>query len=284
MSFFCLNIIIGKTVWPGRSFLRFWEFSLEILFPPSFSFWVWSGNLLCYWWQLACAMLVLAGCVRPAQRRFLKHPSYHRIKSLHVSLCNLNIRILNVDPPFYTARSARQKGCVNMLLLSSWSDIMGGWQLMDQSERSRWSDDLLWWSHWWTCIYHLLLKAWPGDLPVGKLGDLQAMFSSVTGRGGFTFHIWILGLSEVRADSWGKFTWTKQNACTRNNNLIWSTSVNIKTNGPSKVCALLTTKTKMYPDPIVVEGGLWPLRCPQRNLHFLALWSWTSEAYSLTLS
>ena len=50
------------------------------------------------------------------------------------------------------------------------------------------------------------MKPWPGDLPVGKLGDLQAMFSSVTGRGEFTFHIWILGPSEVCADSWGKFT------------------------------------------------------------------------------
>ena len=43
------------------------------------------------------------------------------------------------------------------------------------------------------------MKAWPGDLPVGKLGDPQAMFSSLTGRGEFTFHIWILGLSEVCA-------------------------------------------------------------------------------------
>jgi len=49
------------------------------------------------------------------------------------------------------------------------------------------------------------MKAWPGDLPVGKLGDLQAMFSSVTGRGEFTFHIGIL-VSEVCAVSWGKFT------------------------------------------------------------------------------
>jgi len=48
------------------------------------------------------------------------------------------------------------------------------------------------------------MKAWPGDLRVGKLGDLQAMFSSVTGE--FTFHIGILGLSEVCAASWGKFT------------------------------------------------------------------------------
>ena len=50
------------------------------------------------------------------------------------------------------------------------------------------------------------MKAWPGDLPVGMLGDLQAMFSSVTGRGEFTFHIWILGPSEVCAVSWGKIT------------------------------------------------------------------------------
>ena len=50
------------------------------------------------------------------------------------------------------------------------------------------------------------MKAWPGDLPVGKLGDLQAMFSSVTGRGEFTFHIWILGPSEVCAVSRGNFT------------------------------------------------------------------------------
>ena len=41
------------------------------------------------------------------------------------------------------------------------------------------------------------MKAWPGDLPVGILGDLQAMYSSVTGRGKFTFHIWILGPSEL---------------------------------------------------------------------------------------
>ena len=32
------------------------------------------------------------------------------------------------------------------------------------------------------------MKTWPGDLPVGILGDLQAMFSSVTGRGEFNFH------------------------------------------------------------------------------------------------
>ena len=37
------------------------------------------------------------------------------------------------------------------------------------------------------------------------LGDLQAKFSSVTGRAEFTFQIWILGPSEVRAVSWGRF-------------------------------------------------------------------------------
>ena len=46
------------------------------------------------------------------------------------------------------------------------------------------------------------MKAWSGDLPVGKLEDLQAMFSSLTGRGEFSFHIRILGPSEVCAVSW----------------------------------------------------------------------------------
>ena len=50
------------------------------------------------------------------------------------------------------------------------------------------------------------MKAWLGDLPVGMLGDVQAMFSFVTGRGEFAFHIWILGPSEVCAVSWGKIT------------------------------------------------------------------------------
>ena len=49
------------------------------------------------------------------------------------------------------------------------------------------------------------MKSWPGDLPAGMLGDLQAMFSSVTGRCEFTFHIRILGLIEVCAFSGGKF-------------------------------------------------------------------------------
>ena len=54
------------------------------------------------------------------------------------------------------------------------------------------------------------MKAWPGDLPVGMLGDLQAMISSASGRGEFTFHIWILGPREVCVVSWGKipfFIW-----------------------------------------------------------------------------
>ena len=40
--------------------------------------------------------------------------------------------------------------------------------------------------------------------------------------------------------------------------------------GPSKVCALVTTKSKVYKDPNGVECGLWPLRCPQRNLEFFS--------------
>ena len=61
------------------------------------------------------------------------------------------------------------------------------------------------WSHWWTRIYHLLMKALLRYLPVGMIGDLQAVFSSVTCRGEFTFHIWVLGPSEVCAVSWGIF-------------------------------------------------------------------------------
>ena len=34
----------------------------------------------------------------------------------------------------------------------------------------------------------------------------EGLVSSVTGRGEFTFHVWILGPSEVCAVSWGKFT------------------------------------------------------------------------------
>ena len=29
------------------------------------------------------------------------------------------------------------------------------------------------------------------------------------------------------------------------------------------MCAHVTTKSKVYTDPIGVENGLWPLRCPQ---------------------
>ena len=54
------------------------------------------------------------------------------------------------------------------------------------------------------------MKAWPGDLPVGMLGDLPAMFSSVTGRGEFTFHIWILGPSEMCAVNSG---WIEISIC-----------------------------------------------------------------------
>ena len=50
------------------------------------------------------------------------------------------------------------------------------------------------------------MKAWPCGLPVGMLGDLQALFSSVIGRNKFTFHIWILGPSKVCAVSWGMIT------------------------------------------------------------------------------
>ena len=50
------------------------------------------------------------------------------------------------------------------------------------------------------------MKAWPGGLLVGMLGDLQAMFLSGTGRGGFTFTNRNIGLSELCAVSWGKFT------------------------------------------------------------------------------
>ena len=38
-------------------------------------------------------------------------------------------------------------------------------------------------------------------------------------------------------------------------------------NGPSKV----STKSKVYTDPIGVENGLWPFRCPQRKLGIFIL-------------
>ena len=76
------------------------------------------------------------------------------------------------------------------------------------------------------------MKAWPGDLPVGMLGDLPAKISSVTGRAEFTFHILILGLSEVCAVLRGKFTF-----------FIWIL-------GLSEVCAflkfILPSSTQVY--------------------------------------
>jgi hypothetical protein len=36
-----------------------------------------------------------------------------------------------------------------------------------------------------------------------------------------------------------------------------------------QVCALVITKSKVNTDHIGVKNGLWPLRCPQRNLEFL---------------
>ena len=44
------------------------------------------------------------------------------------------------------------------------------------------------------------------------------------------------------------------------------TKLMFKQAGPRKVCALVTTKNKVYIDPIGVECRLWPLWCPQRNL------------------
>ena len=40
-------------------------------------------------------------------------------------------------------------------------------------------------------------------------------------------------------------------------------------NGTSKVCALVTTKSKVYRDPIGVENGLWPLQCLQMKFGIL---------------
>jgi hypothetical protein len=60
------------------------------------------------------------------------------------------------------------------------------------------------------------------------------------------------------------------------------TSLNISTNGLSKVCALVTTKSKVYADPIGVENGLWPLRCPQRNLEFVGHIPEPNEIYNIT--
>jgi hypothetical protein len=54
---------------------------------------------------------------------------------------------------------------------------------------------------------------------------------------------------------------------------FWSTSLNyvLCMNGTNKVCALVTTKSKVHTDPIGVENWLWPLRSPQRNLEFFML-------------
>ena len=93
---------------------------------------------------------------------------------------------------------AWQKGCVNMQQFRSFVRCLEFWAVIGRP--GSWG---LYWpirfQHWWTRIYHLLMKAWPGDIPVGMLGDLQGMFSSVTGRVKFTFHIWVLGPSEVCA-------------------------------------------------------------------------------------
>ena len=35
------------------------------------------------------------------------------------------------------------------------------------------------------------MKTWPGGLPVGKLGDLPAMFSSESGRGEFICFLFV---------------------------------------------------------------------------------------------
>ena len=40
-------------------------------------------------------------------------------------------------------------------------------------------------------FYHCLMKTWPGGLPVGKLGDLLAMFSSENGRGEFICFLFV---------------------------------------------------------------------------------------------
>ena len=56
------------------------------------------------------------------------------------------------------------------------------------------------------------------------------------------------------------YNWSKQS--------VWSASLKISMNGPSKVCALVTTKNKVYTDPIGFKNGLWSLQCLQRNLEF----------------
>jgi hypothetical protein len=49
-------------------------------------------------------------------------------------------------------------------------------------------------------------------------------------------------------------------------------------NGPSKVCALVTTKNKVYTDPIGIKNGLWPLRCPQRKFGISFFLSFSDSA------
>ena len=51
--------------------------------------------------------------------------SLHFTGKCEVGQITVGIFIFFKDPPFYTARSAGQKGCVNMLRLSSSSSEMG---------------------------------------------------------------------------------------------------------------------------------------------------------------
>ena len=73
------------------------------------------------------------------------------------------------------------------------------------------------WSHWWTRLYYLLMKTWPGDLPVGMLGDLQAMFSSVTGRGELTFIfeflVWVKCVQFHQASLHKEWQWWQNCGC-----------------------------------------------------------------------
>jgi hypothetical protein len=52
----------------------------------------------------------------------------------------------------------------------------------------------------YTRLYQCLMKTWLGGLPVGKLGDLPAMFSSKSCRGEFICFLFVLiGLIGVNA-------------------------------------------------------------------------------------
>ena len=66
--------------------------------------------------------------------------------------------------------------------------------------------------------------------------------------------------------------WAKQSVYTSSNRMLYMCVQTGKhyecTTDPCKVCSLVTPKSKVYKDPIGVENGLWPLRCPQRNLNF----------------